>query len=266
MRVAVGGYDFKDAVMQLENRNVERAAAEVVNGDDAVLAFVESIGKCSRGGFVDKTKNVKPGNAPGVFGGLTLRVVEVCRYRDDGFCNRAAKEAFSVALKLPQNQRRDFGRRIGALADLDAQDFPGLKILGEAEGKQFQLFLNIFHATPHQALDGVDGTVGRLDQELARRVADDDLILFIKRDDRWDKVQPIFAGDDGGRISLHVGDERVRRAQIDADNVISCHLFDRRSQIAEVRSKSTGVLLQFDFCLLTIYSNASFTSRTRFRM
>ena len=37
MRVAVGGDDFEDAVVQLENRDVEGAAAEIVDRDDAVL-------------------------------------------------------------------------------------------------------------------------------------------------------------------------------------------------------------------------------------
>ncbi len=37
MGIAVGGDDLENAVVQLENRNVERAAAQIVNHDDAVL-------------------------------------------------------------------------------------------------------------------------------------------------------------------------------------------------------------------------------------
>jgi hypothetical protein len=36
VRVAVGGDDLEDAVVQLEDRDVERAAAEIVNRDGAV--------------------------------------------------------------------------------------------------------------------------------------------------------------------------------------------------------------------------------------
>jgi hypothetical protein len=48
--VAVGGDDLEDALMQLENGDIEGAAAEVVDGDEAVLLLVEAVGE--RGGFL----------------------------------------------------------------------------------------------------------------------------------------------------------------------------------------------------------------------
>jgi hypothetical protein len=45
MGVAVGGDDFENAVVQLENRNIEGAAAEIVNDDDAVFLFIEAVGE-----------------------------------------------------------------------------------------------------------------------------------------------------------------------------------------------------------------------------
>ena len=50
--VAVGRFDLEDAVLQLEDRNIERAAAEVVDSDQALLvaALVETVGeRCGRG-------------------------------------------------------------------------------------------------------------------------------------------------------------------------------------------------------------------------
>src|SRR3974390_1075669 len=43
MRVAVGGDDFEDAFVQFEDRDVERAAAEIVNGDRGSLFLVEPV-------------------------------------------------------------------------------------------------------------------------------------------------------------------------------------------------------------------------------
>ena len=54
MRVAIGGDHFEDAVVQLEDRNIEGAAAQVVDCDDAVLLFVETIGERRRRRFVDQ--------------------------------------------------------------------------------------------------------------------------------------------------------------------------------------------------------------------
>ena len=54
VRVAVGCEDFEDTVVELEDRDVEGSAAEVIDRDDAVLAFIESIGQRGGCGLVDK--------------------------------------------------------------------------------------------------------------------------------------------------------------------------------------------------------------------
>ena len=77
VRVAVGGDDFEDAVVQLENGNVERAAAQVVHGDDAVLLLVEAVGERRGGRFIHQAQHFESGDAAGIFGGLPLRVVEI---------------------------------------------------------------------------------------------------------------------------------------------------------------------------------------------
>jgi len=48
VRVAVGRLHFDDALAHFEDRDVERAAAEVVDGDRLVLLLVEAVGE--RGG------------------------------------------------------------------------------------------------------------------------------------------------------------------------------------------------------------------------
>ena len=45
MRVAVGRLDLDDAFADLEDRDVEGAAAEVVDGDRLVLLLVEAVGE-----------------------------------------------------------------------------------------------------------------------------------------------------------------------------------------------------------------------------
>ena len=77
VRVAVGGLDFEDAVAELEDGDVEGAAAEVVDGDGALFGAVEAIGQRGGGGLVDQAENFKAGHAARVFGGLALGVVEV---------------------------------------------------------------------------------------------------------------------------------------------------------------------------------------------
>ena len=116
MRVAVGCEDFEDAVVQLEDRDVESAAAEIVDGDDAFLALVETVGE--RGGcwLVDQAQNFETGDAAGIARGLPLRVVEVGGNGDDGLRYRSAQRGFGVLLQLPQDERGDLRRRESLLA------------------------------------------------------------------------------------------------------------------------------------------------------
>ena len=84
VRVAVGGLHFEDAVADFEDGDIERAAAEVVHRDALVgFLLIHAVGQCGRGRLVDDALDVKTGDAAGVLGGLTLRVVEVGRDGDD---------------------------------------------------------------------------------------------------------------------------------------------------------------------------------------
>src|SRR5262249_55801779 len=103
--VAVGGDDFENAVVQLEYGNVEGAAAEIVDGNDAVLLFVQAVRQGGGRGFVHQAEDFQSSNASGVFSGLALGVVEVCRYGDHGFADRRGKVSLGIALELAQDQR-----------------------------------------------------------------------------------------------------------------------------------------------------------------
>ena len=82
--VSVGGDHFEDAIVQLEDGNVESSAAEVVDGDDTFLLAVESISEGRCGGLVDQAQDFESGHAARILCGLALRVVEVGRDGNDG--------------------------------------------------------------------------------------------------------------------------------------------------------------------------------------
>ena len=81
VRVAVGRLHFDHALADFEDRDVERAAAEVVDGDGLVLLLVEAVGQRRGGRLVDDAHHFEAGDLPGFLGGLALRVVEVGRAR-----------------------------------------------------------------------------------------------------------------------------------------------------------------------------------------
>ena len=112
MRVAVGGLHLDDALAHFEDRHVERAAAEVVDGDRFVLLLVEAVGQRRRGRLVDDAQDVQAGDLAGVLGGLPLRVVEVRRHRDDRVGDLLAEVVLGRGLQLLQHHRGDLGRRV----------------------------------------------------------------------------------------------------------------------------------------------------------
>ena len=62
VRVAVGGLHFDHALAHFQDRNIERAAAEVVDRNRFVFLLVQTIGQRRRRGFVDDALHLKTGD------------------------------------------------------------------------------------------------------------------------------------------------------------------------------------------------------------
>ena len=116
-RVAVGRQHLEDAAAELQDRDVEGAAAEVVDGDDALGALVEAVGE--RGGrrLVHQAQHLETGEPAGVLRRLALAVVEVGGHGDHRLRHRLAERRLGAALELAQDVGRDLGRRQLAAAD-----------------------------------------------------------------------------------------------------------------------------------------------------
>jgi len=77
VRITVRGFYFNDAFSDLQNRDIERTAAEVINRDRLVLLLIETIGQGRRRRFVNDSEDLQTRNTPSIFGRLALRVIEV---------------------------------------------------------------------------------------------------------------------------------------------------------------------------------------------
>ena len=110
MGVAVGGEHFEDAVLELEDGNVERAAAQVVNGDRALGFLLQPVRQRSGGWFIDDAQDFEPGDHAGVFGRLPLAVVEICGDGNDGLGDAFPEKGFRPELELFQDHGGDLRR------------------------------------------------------------------------------------------------------------------------------------------------------------
>src|SRR5690606_15616613 len=97
--VAAGREHLEDAIADLEDRAVEGAAAEVVDGESSVERAAETVGQGGRGRLVEDAEDLQPGELPGELGGLALGIGEVGRHGDDRAPNRQAQVAFGAALE-----------------------------------------------------------------------------------------------------------------------------------------------------------------------
>src|SRR5690242_12680600 len=77
VRIAVRGFNFDNAFADLENRNIESAAAEVENGYDLVFFLIEAIRQRRRRRLVDNSQDLKSRDLAGVLGCLALSVIKV---------------------------------------------------------------------------------------------------------------------------------------------------------------------------------------------
>ena len=95
MRVAVGREHLIDVAFggrnQLENRNVKRAAAKIVDSHAAALLFVQAVGQRRGRRFVHQAQDFETRQASRVARGLALRIVEIRGHGDHGAVHHVLK-------------------------------------------------------------------------------------------------------------------------------------------------------------------------------
>ncbi len=107
LRVAVGGHDLEDTVADVEDGDVEGAAAEVVDSDLLVRLLVEPVGERGSRRLVDDPLHLEAGDLACSLGRVALRVVEVGRHGDDCLGDLFTQAGLGVRLEFAQDHRRD---------------------------------------------------------------------------------------------------------------------------------------------------------------
>ena len=110
MGIAAGGQHRKGAVLDLNDRNIKGAAAQIVDQDLLGGFVVQAVGHRGGGGLVDDAQNIQARNAARVLSGLALAVVKIGRHRDDGLGHWLAQVALGIAADLGQDHGADLLR------------------------------------------------------------------------------------------------------------------------------------------------------------
>ena len=177
--VAGGGKNLDHAVVDVEDGDIERAAAEVVDHDLLGLLLIHAVGKsgCSR--LVDDTLHIQTGDLAGVLGGLTLGVGKVSGNGDDSLRNGLAQIGLSVALELLQDHGADLLRGVG-----------------------LAVHVHLVIAA-HFTLDGRNGAVGVGDGLTLCHLTHHTLAGLAECHHRRGGAVALCVGDDNGFAALH---------------------------------------------------------------
>jgi hypothetical protein len=181
--VAVGRLHLEDAVADLEDRHVERAAAEVIDRDRAGRLLVEAVGQRRRRRLVDDAQHFEAGDLAGVLGGLALGVVEIGRDGDDRLVDALAEIGLRRLLHLHQGEGGDLRGRVALAVDLD----PGVAVAGarscRGRASDPSCDRRVVVAAADEALHREEGAL-RVRHRLALgRLADETLAVVGKGDD-----------------------------------------------------------------------------------
>ena len=227
MCVAISRQHLEHTVFNAQDGDVEGAAAEIVDRDDARLPLVQTVGQRSRRRLVDDAEHLEAGDAASVARRRALGIVEVGRHRDDGFVHfgiditLGGKVFFGASLQLTQDECGNLGRRELALAEADAHNTA--RLARHLEGQQRRFALHVVDTLAHETFHGVD-RAPRVGQQTPLGLAsDEDGAVLRGRHDRRHERIVVRVADHDRQAVLDDGDEAVRGSEIDTDDFGHIH-------------------------------------------
>ena len=169
--VAAGRQHLEHALLQPQQREVEGAAAQVVDGVEALGTLVQAVGQRRRRGLVDQAQHFEAGDPRGIARGGARGIVEIGRHGDDGTLDRLLEGGFGPRAQRLQDLGRDLDRRARLAADpqLHHVGLAGARL--DLVGQHARHGVQVGGAAAHQALHRGYDIARLLHREQTRLVA-----------------------------------------------------------------------------------------------
>ena len=215
--VTVGGLDFENTVAELQDGDIEGAAAEVVDRDLHILVLlVQTVCKGCCGRFVDDTLHIQACNLAGLLGGLALTVGEVCRNGDNRLCDRLTEVVLSSLLHLLEDDGADLLRRIHAAVDIYAGRVVFALHYAVGNARDFAAYLVV--GFTHEALDA-EYRIFRIGDGLTLGGVTHLTLAVVGECDHRRGGALAFVIDDNGRlVAFHDRHATVRGSKVDSND------------------------------------------------
>ncbi len=189
--IAAGRQHLEHALLQAQQRDVEGAAAQIVDRIDSFGAGIEAVGQRGCGRFVHQAQHVEAGQLRRILGGAARGIVEIGRHRHDGLGHFQAQRLLGARLHGLQDLGRHFDRRHRAAGDFQPHHADGIAAGRDLVRQHARQRLHVMHAAAHQPLDRAHHAIGILRAQGLCVTANDHTIGH-QRNDRRDK--PIAVG------------------------------------------------------------------------
>ena len=217
--VAGGRQDLEDVAREVEQRAVERAAAEVVDRDPLLGRSPEPVRQRRRRGLVDDAEDLEPGHAPGHLGRGALQLVEVGGHGDDRALDPLAERPLGDLLGAREDERADLGQRVlAARGRRRAGPWPGPSLISKANLCRARSNLLALPRPADEALDARDGVLRVDDAPLLGPVADEHLAARMERHDARQQPAALLVGQHVDAPAPHAGRDGVGGAQVDSND------------------------------------------------
>lgn len=107
MSISCSGLDLEDSVIDLQKWNIKGSSTKIEdkNVSLALVFLVESISDCGGSWLVNDSQNVEAWNCASILCGLSLGVIEIGWYCNDGIFDFLANIGFGDFFHLGQNHR-----------------------------------------------------------------------------------------------------------------------------------------------------------------
>ncbi len=215
--IAVRRLHLDDAFPHFQNGDVERASAEIEDGDFLVPLLVEPISEGGSGGLVHEPHDLEARDLSRVLRRLALAVVEIGGDSDDRLVHLLAEVVLRGLLELLEDHGGELGRRV--LASLDVDPCVPVLRLHDFVGHHLHLLGDLVGAASHEPFDGKHGVLGVRDRLSFGYLSHEPLVSFGESDHGRRRSPALRIRDHGRAPPLHDRHDRVRRSQVDPDDL-----------------------------------------------
>ena len=223
--IAIGREYFKlhftIDIRNFDDGDIKSTATEVIDRNLAIAlaTFVQTKRKCRCGRLVDDAFDIQTRDTAGIFGGLTLCVVEISRHGNDSLGDFFTEIVFGRLFHLAQYFSRNLRRREFFVAHGN----PGVTVirLHDFVGHESDVFLDFFlvEFAANQTFDSKQRVSGVGDRLTFRRCANQNFAVFLVRDDGRRSTCAFRILDDLGLAAFHDGDAGIGGSEVNANDL-----------------------------------------------